>query len=187
MAKVKIFERTEKVQGFNFQEGFAAFLNDSGEIVAATSGYETDNGNGGSWGVYVYRPDAENPGEWLGGWEDGEDALTLSDAISDWEEEKELKQALTYAAGKKLHICKEDIIFTDVVPGEKCNNGGEYGFYTRYSPILEHPGIYKVYTETTCDFDACGTGYEGVRALTIAEYRKLRKESDKIEAAGSLY
>lgn len=102
-------------------------------------------------------------------------------------EKKELQQALAYAAGKKLHISEDDIVFTDVVPGEKCNNGGEYGFYTRYSPIQEHPGIYRVYTETTCDFDACGTGYEGIRALTIAEYRKFRKESNEIEAAGSLY
>jgi hypothetical protein len=183
---IKIFEKSEKGQGFSFQEGFAALMDDS-RILAAASGYETDNGNGGSWGVYVYRPDAENPGEWLGGWEDGEDALTLSDAISDWQDEKELKKALTYAAGKKLHTAEGDIFFTDVVPGEKCNNGGEYGFYTRYSPILEHPGIYRVSTETTCDFDACGTGYEGIRALTTGEYRRLKKASDKIEAAGSLY
>lgn len=102
-------------------------------------------------------------------------------------EKKELQQALAYAAGKKLHISEDDIVFTDVVPGEKCNNGGKYGFYTRYSPIPGHPGIYRVYTETTCDFDACGTGYEGIKALTTDEYQRLKKAAEEIEAAGSLY
>lgn len=103
------------------------------------------------------------------------------------QEAKEIEKAFAFAAGKKLHVCKEDIIFTDTVPGEKCNNGGEYGFYTRYSPIPGHPGIYRVYTETTCDFDACGTGYEGIHCLTEEDYRELRKASDEIEAAGNLY
>jgi hypothetical protein len=86
-------------------------------------------------------------------------------------------------------VSEKDIIFTDTVPGEKCKNGGEYGFYTRYSPIPEHPGIYKVYTETTCDFDPCGTGYatEGIHCLSENDYKELRKASDEIEAAGNLY
>jgi len=103
------------------------------------------------------------------------------------QEAKEIKKAILQATDKRLHVSEEDIVFVDTVPGARCNNGGEYGFYTRYSPIPGHPGIYRVYTETTCDFDACGTGYEGIHCLTEEEYQELRKASDEIEAAGSLY
>ena len=175
--KIKVFRKPEKVQGFNFQEGFAALL-DGEKIVAATSGHTCNSY------IYIYRP---QNGGWAGEWEDGEDAASLSQAILDWEDKKGIEKALECAAGKKLHISEKDIVFTNVFPGEKCNNGGEYGFYTRYCPIPGYPGIYRVFTETTCDFDACGTGYEGIKALTTAEYRELLKESDEIEAAGSLY
>jgi hypothetical protein len=181
--KIKIFEKPEKIQGFNFQEGFAALL-EGEKIIAATSGWET----GGGEYLHVYRP---QNGEWVGDWED-ESTFPVSEvleAIEHFYLEEALKEALKTAEAEKaeLYISDDDIVFTDVVPGKLCNNGGEYGFYTRYRPIPEYPGIYRVYTETTCDFDACGTGYEGITALTIAEYRKLRKKSDEIEAAGSLY
>jgi len=180
MKKIKIFNEYEKVNGFNFQEGFAALL-EGEKIIAATSGWEC-NGN-----LFVYRP-AED-GSWQGDWESEETfpVQEVLEAIQDWQDNVELSKALAYAEGKKLYLSNEDIVFTDVVPGEKHHDGGEYGFYTRYSPIPGYPGIYRVFTETTCDFDACGTGYEGITALTIAEYRKLRKKSDEIEAAGSLY
>ena len=177
---IKIFKKTENIQGFNFQPGFAALV--EGEtILAATSGWEC-NGM-----LFVYRPTPN--GEWVGRWEDEttfpvEDVL---DAMEAWQDNQDLQKALAYAQGKKLHISNKDVVFTDVVPGDRCNNGGEYGFYTRYSPIPEYPGIYRVYSETTCDFDACGTGYQGIRALTAREYRRLKKASDKVEAAGSLY
>ena len=103
------------------------------------------------------------------------------------QEAKEIKKALLQAEGKTLHVSKKDILFTDIVPGAKCRNGGEYGFYTRYCPISDHPGIYRVYTETTCDFDSLGTGYEGIQCLTEKNYKELRKASDEIEAAGNLY
>jgi hypothetical protein len=103
------------------------------------------------------------------------------------QEAKEIKKVISQSVGKSLHVSKEDIVFTDVVPGVHCNNGGEYGFYTRYCPIPEYPGIYRIYTETTCDFDSCDTGYEGIEALTAEDYQELRKVSDEIEAAGSLY
>jgi hypothetical protein len=102
-------------------------------------------------------------------------------------EAKEIKKAILQAEGKTLHVSEKDILFTDTVPGVRCNNGGEYGFYTRYSPISGYPGIYRVYTETTCDFDSCGTGYEGIHYLTEEDYIELRKASDEIEAAGNLY
>ena len=178
--KIRIFNEHENVKGFNFQPGFAALV--EGEtILAATSGWEC-NGN-----LFVYRPQPD--GSWQGDWESEETfpVQEVLNAIQDWQDSAELSKALQYAEGEKLYLSNEDIVFTDVVPGEKHRDGGEYGFYTRYSPIPEYPGIYRVYSETTCDFDACGTGYEGITALTIAEYRKLRKKSDEIEAAGSLY
>ena len=179
MSKIKIFKKTENIQGFNFQPGFAALV--EGEtILAVTSGWEC-NGC-----LYVYR---NNNGKWIGNWEDDETfpVADVSDAIAAYEERKDIEAALAASEGKELFISDTDLVFTDVVPGDKSNNGGEYGFYTRYSPIPGYPGIYRVYSETTCDFDACGTGYEGITSLTIAEYRKLRKKSDEIEAAGSLY
>jgi len=124
-----------------------------------------------------------------GDWESEETfpVQEVLEAIQDWQDQQELVKALAYAKGKKLHVSDGDIEFTDVVPGEKHRDGGEYGFYTRYRPIPGHPGIYRVSTETTCDFDACGTGYQGIRALTVREYRRLKKASDRIEARGSLY
>ena len=177
---VKVFNEKIELQGFNFQPGFVALV-EGDNILAATSGWEC-NGS-----LLVYRP-AED-GSWQGDWESEETfpVQEVLNAIQDWQDSAELSKALQYAEGEKLYLSNEDIVFTDVVPGEKHRDGGEYGFYTRYSPIPGYPGIYRVYSETTCDFDACGTGYEGITALTIAEYRKLRKKSDEIEAAGSLY
>ncbi len=137
--------------------------------------------------LFVYRPQSD--GTWAGRWEDETTfpVQEVLDAIEAWRDNQDLQKALQYAQGKKLHISNEDIVFTDVVAGEKCNDGGEYGFYTRYSPIPGYPGIYRVSTECTCDFDRCGTGYQGIRALTSREYRRLKKASDRVEAKGSLY
>lgn len=166
--------------GFHFQAGFAALF-EGDKLVAATSGWET----GGM--LFVYRPTQE--GTWVGDWEGPETfpVAEVLEAIQDWKDSEELSKALAYAEGKKVYTSDVDLVFTDAVPGDRHNDGGEYGFYTRYSPIKGHPGIYRVSTETTCDFDACGTGFQGIRALTIREYRRLRKASDKVEAKGSLY
>ena len=179
---IRVFSEPQSSCGFNFQEGFAALLdNNSGNPAAATSGWEC-NGM-----LYVYRPQSD--GSWAGSWEGPETfpVQEVLEAIQDWKDQQELVKALAYAKGKKLHLSNEDIVFTDVVPGEKHHDGGEYGFYTRYSPIPGYPGIYRVSTETSCEFDACGTGPQGIRALTAREYRRLKKASDKVEAAGSLY
>ena len=60
-------------------------------------------------------------------------------------------------------------------PGDKCNDGGEYGFYTDFRKT-EIPGLYDVESWTTCDFDSCGTGFEGFAWLTerSAEWWKSR-------------
>ena len=178
--EIRVFTEAQKLCGFNFKPGYAALV-EGDNILAATSGWEE------SGMLYVYRPAQD--GSWAGSWE-GPETFPVSEvleAIQDWQDSEELGKALRYAEGKKLHTSDVDVVFTDVVPGEKSRDGGEYGFYTRYSPILGHPGIYRVSTETSCDFDSCGTGYQGIRALTVQEYRRLRRHSDKVEAAGSLY
>ena len=176
---VKVFNEKIELQGFNFQPGFVALV-EGDNILAATSGWEC-NGC-----IFVYRPTEDG---WRGDWEGPETfpVEEVLDAIQDWKDNQDLQKALAYAEGKKLHIAESDVVFTDVVPGEKHHDGGEYGFYTRYRPIPGHPGIYRVSTECTCDFDSCGCGYQGIRALTVREYRRLKKASDKVEARGSLY
>ena len=67
-------------------------------------------------------------------------------------------------------------VVTDVIPGEKCHNGGEYGFYTEYIQTAI-PGLYAVETSTTCDFDRCGTGFEGLRWLTLEDYNRITAAS----------
>jgi hypothetical protein len=86
-----------------------------------------------------------------------------------------------------LHVAEEPFRFTIVAPGEKSSNGGEYGFWEEWVPIPNLPGLYRVYTETSCDFDNCGCGFERIQVLSEAEYSHLREASDKIEEAGSLY
>jgi hypothetical protein len=177
--EIKVFKEKIEIQGFNFQPGFVALV-EGDNILAATSGWECDGC------LYVYRPTESG---WQGDWE-GQETFPVDDvldAMEAWQDNQDIQKALQYAEGKKLYLSNEDIVFTDVVPGDRCNNGGEYGFYTRYRPIPGYPGIYRVSTETTCDFDACGTGPQGIRALTVREYRRLRKASDAVETAGSLY
>ena len=181
--EILICAKEAQVQGFNFKPGFAALVEEGTEkVLAATSGWN----EGGA--TFVYRQDSST-GEWTGDWEDEETfpASKVLASIEYWQENEDMKKALAYAEGKKLHVSLEPIRFTDVYPGEKCNNGGEYGYFTHYTPIPEYPGIYRVRTSCTCDFDRCGTGYQGIRALTVREYRRLRKASDEVEAAGSLY
>ena len=74
----------------------------------------------------------------------------------------------------------------DVVPGEKSNNGGEYGFYTVYYPTICR-GVYTEVTSTTCDFDDLGTGFNGYVVLTHKDYKKLILASCRVEANGSQY
>lgn len=50
-------------------------------------------------------------------------------------------------------------------PGDKCNDGGEYGYYMDFRKT-EISGLYDVESWTTCDFDDCGTGFEGFAWLT---------------------
>ena len=91
---------------------------------------------------------------------------------------KDLKETLFTAQPRpegKLYEGSSFIV-TDVIPGEKCNNGGEYGFYTEYIRTTT-PGLYAVETSTTCDFDRCGTGFEGLRWLTLEDYDRIVEKS----------
>ena len=87
--KIMIFDEAQEHRGFNFQEGFAALLDEnSGNPAAATSGWEC-NGM-----LYVYRPQSD--GTWVGRWEDEttfpvEDVL---DAMEAWQDNQDLQKAL---------------------------------------------------------------------------------------------
>lgn len=63
-------------------------------------------------------------------------------------------------------------------PGDKCNDGGEYGYYMDFRKT-EIPGLYDVESWTTCDFDSCGTGFEGFTWLT--------KRSAKLWKSSGIY
>lgn len=76
--------------------------------------------------------------------------------------------------------------FVDVLPGEKSNNGGEYGFYSSYYPT-DRKGVYEYYTSCTCDFDACGTGREGFVVLTKDDLARLIKDHEAVLERGCLY
>lgn len=85
-----------------------------------------------------------------------------------------------------LHPIMQAYHFTDVVPGEKCNNGGEYGFYTHLYPS-SLPGVFEVVTSTTCEISPCGTGVEGYQYFTDDDIRRMTAESDEVEERGCMY
>lgn len=84
------------------------------------------------------------------------------------------------------HVVMQKYKFVGVMPGEKSHDGGEYGFYTELRPT-RFTNVFQVWTSTSCDFDDCGTGFEGYAYLTREDLDKMRYESDKIIAAGSQY
>lgn len=76
--------------------------------------------------------------------------------------------------------------FVDVLPGEKSNNGGEYGFYSSYYPT-ERKGVYEYYTSCSCDFDPCGTGRKGFVVLTKDDLARLCEDEKEVLERGCLY
>ena len=107
------------------------------------------------------------------------------EALLQAEWEAACKEASEYPEDDLLAI-DECLEFTDVIPGEKCNNGGEYGFYSSYYPT-ERKGVYEYYTRCTCDFDPCGTGREGFVVLTKENYKSLIEAEDALYEEGCLY
>lgn len=173
MKQLVLIEKNGIVEGFHVKPGFVVMVDDD-EVVAITSGWEC-NGQ-----LFVYRPSADS---WVGNWETNETflvefALEIIDEYQRKEDfEKAVKEAKEKAAkGEKLLISNETLTIVEQEAGEKCHDGGDYGFWTDYIPSSV-PGVYKVVSHTTCDFDPCGTGYEGYQALTVSEYSELIKNS----------
>ena len=74
------------------------------------------------------------------------------------DEANEALKKIPVAERARLRNQQTNIRLTDVVPGEKHTDGGEYGFYTRLQ--CKRTGLFLIYTTCTCDFDRCGTtGY----------------------------
>ena len=107
---------------------------------------------------------------------------------------KEAEKALLevpVADRAKLPNQQNSISLTDTVPGDKCDDGGEYGFYTHLE--CRRPGLFIIYDTCTCDFDMCGTtgypepGEEDFVVLTQKELDEMIAESSRIEAEGNQY
>lgn len=124
----------------------------------------------------------------------------LQDVVKDIIKAREeaLLQAEWEAACKEASTYSEDDLavfdgnddeywkFVDVLPGERCNNGGEYGFYSSYYPT-DRKGVYEYYTSCTCDFDECGTGRKGFVVLTKDDLARLCEDEEEVLERGCLY
>lgn len=74
----------------------------------------------------------------------------------------------------------------EVVAGEKCNNGGEYGFSSVFTKTSV-PGVYYWTRTTTSEFE-CGTGPQGFVALSNDMVDRILAESKKvIDAADEMW
>ena len=174
--KIEIARANENINNFTVKEGYILFKKGD-DIVAISSGW-----NDGQL-LYVY---TRQDGEWIGNWEDEfdfpiEEAL---ERIDEWRKQKEMEELKLEISklledGVELYVSSEPIRFTDEVAGEKASDGGEYGFYSTYYPT-EIVGVYDYYTSTTCEFDRCGTGYEGLVILTQDKYEYLVEEEKKV-------
>lgn len=71
---------------------------------------------------------------------------------------------------------------TEIVPGDKCNNGGEYGFASVFTKTSV-PGVYYWTRTTTCDFAECGTGPQGYVVLTENMVDRILTASERITDA----
>lgn len=178
--QLAVFDERGDIDGFTVQPGFAGLLC-NGRVVAITSGY---NCNGS---YYVYR---RRDGKWAADWENEENGFPASDveeALQEYDERQDFEAACKKADATTEPLYDgDDFKVTDIVAGEKCNNGGEYGFWTTYSRT-SHTGVYRVVSHTTCEIDACGTGYEGYQAITRSDFERMMAESERVEARGSLY
>lgn len=86
-------------------------------------------------------------------------------------------------------MAQSTLHLTDVAPGLRSCDGGEYGFYTHLEPTRV-PGVFWEWTTCSCDFDDCGTtGYAGgsYAVYSKEELQSAIAKSDAIALAGSLY
>ena len=69
----------------------------------------------------------------------------------------------------------------EVVVGEKCSNGGKYGF-TSIFMRTKVPGVYYWIRSTTSEFN-CGTGPQGYVVLTENHVKRILEASKRINDA----
>lgn len=170
--KFEIVKENGNIEGFTVKPGYVRF-----ETGALSSGWSQGDT------IFIY---SKVDGEWKGDWESEDDGYPVSEieeALAEWQEQQDIKEVEILS---NPYLGEEFDIVT-VVAGEKCNNGGEYGFWDTYSPVDGKPGVYRVTSGTSCDFDACGTGFEGFRFISVDDYRQLRKEEGELLALGSQY
>ena len=177
--RLVIFDSDHNIDGFQVQSGFAG-LEKGDYLVAVTSGLHEDDS------FFVYR---RSESGWKGDWEDNETfpVADVEEVLREYDERQDFKSACEKADIKEEPLYDgEDFSITTTVAGEKCNDGGEYGFWKTYSRT-NRKGVYRIVSHTTCDIDACGTGYIGYDAITCSDYERLMVESERVEARGSLY
>lgn len=170
--KFEIIKEYGKIDGFTVKPGYVKFQN--GTLSSGWSQGDT---------ILVY---SKVDGDWQGDWESEDDGYPVSgieEALSILQEQEDLK-AIEILSNPYLG---EDFKIVTVVGGERRYNGGEYEFWDTYSPIAGKPGVYRVTSGTSCDFDACGTGYCGFRFLSVDDYNQLRREEGELLALGSQY
>lgn len=176
---IEIVKENMRVKDFNIKKGFIIFKDINNNIISISSGWN-DRGM-----LYVY---THQNGEWTGDWENSYDfpVFEALEILREYEKEKEmeilkLEVKNLLENGEKLYISNEleRIRFIDELPGNKSGDGGDYGFFSTYYPT-DIEGIYEYYTSTTCEFDTCGTGYEGLVILTKDRYIYLKEEEKKI-------
>lgn len=169
------------IEGFNCKPGFGIFYDAEGKI-AFSSGWES----GGQ--IMVYH---RTPNGWQRDWEYVEGQNEFLRQQTEFYDQVAFDVACEEASKIPEQRLAPPVYIkcTDVVPGYRCNNGGEYGFYSHYEPT-DTPGVFWSWTTTTCDFDRCGTtGYEAGEyvVLTKKRMRRLMQISDRIEERGDLY
>lgn len=75
---LNICTREIQVQGFNFQKGFVALLDNEGNVLAASSGWVLEQSGNLAPLLFVYRPTGD--GSWAGEWE-GEETFPVERAL----------------------------------------------------------------------------------------------------------
>lgn len=140
--EIEVFAENCEYKGFYCKAGATVIIDGS----LATNGTEWNNNS-----IFYLLQD--------GIWEKIEiEDETLSLEIKDFAYSLKYKPLEKIYTGSTFTEC-------DIEPGEKCHDGGEYGFYTRWEKTSVD-GLYRVETYTTCDFDSCGTGYQEYQWVT---------------------
>lgn len=168
----EIVKEYGNLEGFTVKPGYVKFENGT-----LSSGWTQGDA------ISVY---SKVDGEWKRGWKFEDDGYPVSEieyALEKWQEQQDLKEVEIL---DNPYLGEEFKIVT-VVGGERRYNGGEYEFWDTYSPIAGKPGVYRVTSGTSCEFDACGTGYCGFRFLSVDDYNQLRREEGELLALGSQY